>query len=55
MFGAKVKLINEGMAVATFRAPNVRPGMTRVLVFQLEVTDDQGETASDYVRIDVKL
>jgi hypothetical protein len=28
--------------------------MTRVLVFQLEVTDDQGATASDYVRIDVK-
>jgi len=54
VFGAKVKLINEGMAVATFRAPNVRSGMTRVLVFQLEVTDDQGATASDYVRIDVK-
>lgn len=51
--GAKVNLTNANEAVAHFRAPFVRPGTTRVLAFELRVTDDQGAEASDYTRIDV--
>ena len=53
VYGRTVNLQNAGAAVARFRAPNARPGTTRVLVFKLDVTDNQGATASDLVRIDV--
>ena len=53
VFGVTVKLFNEGTPAATFLAPKVRPGVTRVLVFQLKVTDDKGAAATDTVRIDV--
>ncbi|MEA3274366.1 MAG: PKD domain-containing protein [Pseudomonadota bacterium] len=53
VFGRPVNLLNDGAAVAGFRAPNVRRGATRVLVFQLEVTDEQGATGTDRVRIEV--
>ena len=39
--------------IARFRAPFVRTGKTAVLLFELEVTDDQGATGVDRVRIDV--
>jgi hypothetical protein len=51
--GRKVKLADEGAAVTMFRAPRVRRGVTRVLVFELKVTDDEGATGADQVRIDV--
>lgn len=53
VYGKKVKLFNEGTALASFRAPYVPTGVTRVLVFGLQVTDNQGATATDTVRIDV--
>jgi hypothetical protein len=51
--GVRVKLNNAGTAVASFRAPAVRAGKIRVLVFQLEVTDDQGVSAADTVKVTV--
>jgi hypothetical protein len=51
--GKTVRLRYADEAVASFRAPNVGPGAKRVLGFQLDVTDDQGATASDLLRIDV--
>ena len=53
VYGVKVKLLNEGTALAVFRSPFVPTGVTRILVFQLQVTDNQGATATDFVRIDV--
>jgi len=53
VYGTKVKLFNEGNALARFLSPYVPNGGTRILAFRLRVTDDQGATASDFVRIDV--
>lgn len=52
--GVPVTLQNAGTAMASFRAPFVRRGSVRVLVFELTVTDDGGATASDYVSIEVR-
>jgi hypothetical protein len=51
--GQKVNLADEGAVVTRFRAPRVHRGVTKVLVFELTVTDDQGATATDQVRIEV--
>jgi hypothetical protein len=51
VYGVRVKLYNVGTAIATFRAPFVRPDAIRVLVFQLEVTDDAGATSTDRVLV----
>jgi len=49
--GRNVSLINADSAIASFTSPGVRRGKTRTLVFQLDVTDDQGATATDEVTI----
>jgi len=51
--GPRVMLQNADTATASFRAPAVRRGGVRVLVFELMVTDDHGAAAGDDVRIEV--
>jgi len=53
LFGKPVVIEDADTAMASFRAPFVLPGITRVLVFELEVIDDQDATGIDRVRIDV--
>ncbi len=51
--GQTVKINNDDSSVAGFKAPMVRRDVTKTLVFELEVTDDQGATDRDQVTIDI--
>lgn len=51
--GESVTLQNANQAVAKFKAPRVRRGQTKTLVFELVVTDNQGATAADQVSVSV--
>jgi chitinase len=51
--GTAVTLSGANTSVATFMAPKLSPGQTAVLVFELRVTDNNGATATDEVRITV--
>lgn len=51
--GKEVSIDKDNEAVAKFRAPRVKRGRTKVLVFELTVTDDNGATASDQVTVTV--
>ncbi len=51
--GKSVSLQNANSALASFTAPRVRSGQTRVLVFELTVSDTQGAMGSDQVTITV--
>jgi len=51
--GNAVSIRNADSDLADFRAPRVRRGATRTLVFQLEVTDNLDATAVDQVTIGV--
>jgi chitinase len=51
--GKKVSIKNANSAVANFSAPGVKRGRTKVLVFELTVTDNDGATASDQVTVTV--
>lgn len=50
--GTNVSIKNADSALAAFRAPRVRRGSI-TLVFQLQVTDDQGATDTDQVTVTV--
>jgi hypothetical protein len=51
--GKAVSIKNTNSAVANFVAPRVRRGVTKTLMFELEVTDDLDATAIDQVTIKV--
>jgi hypothetical protein len=51
--GKSVRLRNRDQPLANFKAPRIRRGKTYTLVFELEVTDDQGATATDQTVVDV--
>lgn len=51
--GKDVRLARTDMPTAGFIAPNVSRNGERLLVFELRVTDDDGATATDRVRIGV--
>jgi len=51
--GSSVSIKKANTALAHFTSPRVRRGTTKTLVFQLQVTDDQGATNSDQVTITV--
>jgi hypothetical protein len=52
--GVSRSLNNADQAVANFRAPRLRGDITYTLVFELEVTDDQGLASTDQVTIEVR-
>jgi hypothetical protein len=51
--GKVVSIKNANSAVANFKAPRVKRGATKTLVFELEVTDELDATADDRVTISV--
>jgi hypothetical protein len=51
--GKPVRLARADTATAVFLAPNVSRNGERLLVFELQVTDDDGATTADRVRVGV--
>ncbi len=51
--GKTVKLKNKTSSIAKFRAPRVRKNKSKVLVFELSITDDQGDTSTDTVTVTI--
>ena len=51
--GKNVSIDKDNESVANFRAPRVKRGREKVLVFELTVTDNDGATASDQVAVTV--
>ena len=52
--GRSRNINNADEAVADFRAPRLRRGRTYTLVFELEVTDDQGAISTDQITVEVR-
>ncbi len=52
--GEQVELSSDTIAKPSFTAPDVDNNQTKVLVFELTVSDDGGRTAKDTVKVTVK-